>query len=94
MLHSKLDAAVYEQHIEDAREAGDIACRRLVEGIQRRDEQGAERLVEQSEFHCDGLTAAITVGHRTPFGHAGAIGPGNHRKIRRSAILAGKCDRR
>ncbi|HEV2457127.1 MAG TPA: hypothetical protein VGS80_02090 [Ktedonobacterales bacterium] len=54
VLQSKLDAvAIYEQYIEDAREAGNALCEQLFEEIrqqdEQQDEQQAQRLTEALE---------------------------------------------
>jgi bacterioferritin (cytochrome b1) len=47
-LQSKLEAvAVYERYLQDCDEAGDGACRRLIEEIRRDDERHADRLQTQ-----------------------------------------------
>ena len=50
VLQSKLDAvAIYEQYIEDAREAANTECEQLFEQIRQQDEQQAQRLTEALE---------------------------------------------
>ena len=50
VLQSKLDAvAIYEQYIEDAREAGNAQCEQLFAEIRQQDEQHAQRLTEALE---------------------------------------------
>ena len=59
ILQSKLDAvAIYEQYIDDAKEAGNGSVVQLFEQIKQQDEQAAEkltqaleRLVKNGEFH-------------------------------------------
>ncbi len=50
LLQSKLEAvAIYEQFIEDARDAGDTQTAQLFEEIQRQDEQQVEQLAAALE---------------------------------------------
>lgn len=50
VLQSKLDAiAIYEQYIEDAKEAGNSQVERLFEQIKQQDEQAAEKLTDTLE---------------------------------------------
>ncbi len=50
VLQSKLDAiAVYEQYIEDAKEAGNGQIEQLFEQIKQQDEQAAEKLTNALE---------------------------------------------
>jgi ferritin-like metal-binding protein YciE len=50
VLQSKLDAvAIYDQYIEDAKEAGNAQCEQLFEQIRQQDEQHAQRLTEALE---------------------------------------------
>ena len=59
VLQSKLDAiAIYEQYIEDAKEAGNGQIEQLFEQIKQQDEQAAEKLtntletmVKSGQFH-------------------------------------------
>ncbi|HEX6796688.1 MAG TPA: DUF892 family protein [Ktedonobacterales bacterium] len=59
VLQSKLDAiAIYEQYIEDAKEAGNAQVEQLFEQIKQQDEQAAEKLtntletmVKSGQFH-------------------------------------------
>lgn len=59
VLQSKLDAiAIYEQYIEDAKEAGNGQVEQLFEQIKQQDEQAAEKLtntletmVKSGQFH-------------------------------------------
>ena len=59
VLQSKLDAiAIYEQYIEDAKEAGNGQVEQLFEQIKQQDEQAAEKLtntletlVKNGQFH-------------------------------------------
>lgn len=50
VLQSKLDAiAIYEQYIEDAKEAGNGQVEQLFEQIKQQDEQAAEKLTDTLE---------------------------------------------
>lgn len=59
ILQSKLDAvAIYEQYIEDAKEAGNGQVAQLFEQIKQQDEQAADKLasaleqmVKNGQFH-------------------------------------------
>lgn len=59
VLQSKLDAiAIYEQYIEDAKDAGNGQMEQLFEQIKQQDEQAAEKLtgaletmVKSGQFH-------------------------------------------